>query len=485
MTTSRRLAAVPDRPGRVVLYVRVSALMGRGGEDFHSPDVQVSAMRRATTGMREVGVVDDDIDVTGTHFSRRGIDRIRAMAESRQIDAIAVYDVSRFGRNVLESLLFLRELSQLGVTIISACEHIDTSTPAGEMMLINLLNIAQYRAREIGRNWSATIARRAERGRHHGRVPTGYRRGANGQLEPDPILGPVMAQVFRDYADGAPVRELRRRLQAAAGNPKLATTTLKNMLANRTYRGIVHSRGVGGIVETLDAHEPLVDEVTWQRAQARIAADRKVHPRILHAKYSLSGLGRCELCEGHTNIRPHKRGPGIFCRGQFECVSPCSGCGHMRLAVVEEAVLNKVRRRIELLQGNVAARAAHLAKAARAGADVETLRREIEATRKAKARATQRWAREQMDDRTYEDAMAELQAAEDQMVESLAEAQTTVETVSPEQVVSLAEKLLELWPEMDGGQRNRALREVLVAVRIAPAAYYRQPADERVEVDFR
>ncbi|TDC33107.1 recombinase family protein [Micromonospora sp. KC213] len=481
---SRPLASVPDRPGRVLLYARVSALMGRGGDDFHSPDVQVSAMRRATVGMREVGVVQD-IDVSGTHFAREGIDRIRAMAEARQIDAIAVYDVSRFGRNVLESLLFLRELSQLGVTIISACEHIDTSTPAGEMMLINLLNIAQYRSREIGRGWSATIARRAERGRHHGRVPAGYQRGPSGQLVPDPVLGPVVAQVFRDYAAGALVRELRRRLQVATGNPKLATNSMKRMLANRTYLGIVHSRGAGGVVETPNAHDPLVDDVTWRRVQDRIAADRKVHPRVLSAKYSLSGLGRCDVCKGHTNIRPHRTGPGIYCRGQFESTSPCSGCGHLRLVDVEDAVVAAVRRRIEQLRGNVAARAAHIAKAARAGADAETLRREIDATRKAKARTTQRWAREQMDDRTYEDTMADLQAAEDQLLATLAQARTTADTPPPDQVVSLAEKLIELWPHMDGGQRNRALRDVLVKVWIRPAAYYRQPAAGRVEVEWR
>lgn len=479
----RKLAAVPDRPTRVLLYVRVSALMGRGGDDFHSPDVQTSAMRRATTGMREVGVVED-IDVSGTHFSRDGIDRVRQMARDGQIDAIAVYDVSRFGRDVLESLLVLRELSQAGVTIISACEHIDTSTPAGEMMLINLLNIAQYRAKEIGRAWSGTIARRAEQGRHHGRPPTGYRRGADGRLEPDPLLGPVIAAAFRDYAAGGGVREIRRRIQAASGIT-LAANTFKLMLTNRTYLGVVHTRGPNGTVETPGAHPPLTDEVTWLRVQARVEADRRVHPRVQDARYSLSGIGRCGVCEGHTNIRPHQRGPGIFCRRRFEMVGPCTGCGHLRLDAVEDAVLEQVRARIELLRGDVAARQAHLARSVRAVTDADAIQREIDATRKAMARTTARWAREQMDDRTYEDAMAELRGAETQLVENLANAQAVVETAAPELVVSLGEKLLDLWPEMDGGQRNRALRQVLITVTIRPAEYYRQPASTRVDVQWR
>ncbi|MEU8186060.1 recombinase family protein [Micromonospora carbonacea] len=483
MSRRRQLAAVPDRPTRVVLYVRVSALMGRGGDDFHSPDVQTSAMRRATTGMREVDVVQD-IDVTGRHFVRDGIDRVREMAKAGQIDAIAVYDISRFGRDVLESLLVLRELAESGVTIISACEHIDTSTPAGEMMLINMLNLAQYRAREIGRAWSASIARRAEQGRHHGRPPTGYRRGPDGHLEPDPLLGPLMTQAFHDYAAGTNVRELRRRIQVAAGIV-LATTTMKNLLANRTFLGIVHNRGPAGLVETPGAHPPLVDEETFARVQARIAADRQVHPRIHEPRYSLSGIGRCDVCKGNTNIRPHRRGPVAFCRGKYELTSPCSGCGSMLLVSVESALLEQVRARVELLRGDVTARKAHLARATRAGIDAEVLQREIDATRRAMARTTQRWAREQLDDRTYEDTMVELRAAEAQLVQNLAGTRAVVETAAPELVVSLGEKLLALWPEMNGAQRNRALRQVLVTVTLRPSTRYRQPAEERVDVQWR
>lgn len=482
MPPQRKLAAVPDRPTRALLYVRVSALMGRGGDDFHSPDVQTSAMRRAITGMREVGVIED-IDVSGTHFSREGIDKVRAMARDGQIDAIAVYDVSRFGRDVLESLLVLRELAQSGVTIISACEHIDTSTPAGEMMLINLLNLAQYRAREIGRAWSATIARRAEQGRHHGRPPTGYRRADDGRLEPDPLLGPVIAEAFRAYAAGAGVRDIRRRIQDAAGLA-MAATTLKKLLANPTYLGIVHSRGPGGTVETPDAHLPLVDADTWQQVQERIATDRLVHPRVQDARYSLSGIGRCGACEGHTNIRPHRQGPGIFCRNQFEMTSSCAGCGHLRLVAVEDAVLDQVRDRVRLLREDAPARRAHLARAAKATVDADALEREIEATRRAMARTTERWAREQLDDRTYDDTMADLRATEERLTASLTSAKSVVK-VAPELLLPLAEKVVALWPEMDGGQRNRALRQILVTVTIRPAAYYREPASRRVEVEWR
>lgn len=483
---SRHLAAVAERPARVVLYVRVSALMGRGGDDFHSPDVQLAAMRRATAGMREVAVIDDDIDVSGRSFTRDGIARIRELAESGRIDALAVYNLSRFGRNVLESLQFLNWLADRGVTVLSATESVDTSTPSGRWMLTTMLGIAEMRSDEIGVEWSNAIAARARAGKHHGRPPTGYVRGDDGRLVPHPILGPAISAAFGDYAEDAGVRAIRRRIQAAAGLA-LATSTLKRLLANRTYLGIVHVGPRGAGVEVPGAHPPLVDDVTWRRVQDRMARDRRIPAKLLAPKYALSGIGRCGVCEGPTNHRPEGRTATvrIFCRRQWEMVSPCPGCGRAAAHAVEDAVLDRVREHIALLRGDVGAQAAVLARATRAGIDAGSVRTELDATRRAMARATERWAREQMNDRTYEDTMAGLRAAEERLAETLRGLQRTVDAPKPGELVALGEKLLKLWPSMDGTQRNRALRDLVETVTIRPATRYRQPVSERIDVRFR
>lgn len=275
------LSAVPDQPSRVVLYRRVSALMGRDGDDFHSPDVQAAAMRRATTGMHEVAVIDD-IDVSGTHFNRDGIERVRALARSRQIDAVAVYDVSRFGRDVLESLLVLRELSQFGVTIISASERIDTSTPSGEWMLTNLLAIAQMRAKEIGRGWSGAIAARAESGRHHGR-PLGYTR-VDKQLVPDPVLGPAITEVFRRYAAGDPIGEITAYLAALRGQP-MHTANVKKLLRSPVYLGKVVT---GDQVQLAEAYRNDRSGLRIYMGELYAAAQEDLHdfpPRLLYTQF--------------------------------------------------------------------------------------------------------------------------------------------------------------------------------------------------------
>jgi site-specific DNA recombinase len=484
---SRHLAAVPDRPGRVVLYVRVSALTGRGGDEFHSPEIQVGAMRRMTAGMREVAVIDDDIDVSGRSFDRDGVARIRALAEARQIDVLAVYNLARFGRNTIEGLQFLNWLADHDVTILSASEHVDTSTPSGRWMLTNLLAMAEMRSDEIGVEWGKTIHYRAQAGKHHGRPPTGYVRGDGGILVEDlPTIGPAVRQFFTGYADGKPLRVLRRRLQAATGLA-IAQKTAKNILANTAYRGTVHvgAHGPAGFVETKNAHVALVDERTWRKVQARVAADRRTPPRLVDPKYPLSGIGRCGSCEGRTNHRPHGEVTRIFCAAQMELGKPCKGCGASNVAEVERVMLERIKQHIARLKGDVGALAAQVSKANRAVIDAATVGDEVDAIRRAKARLMARWAREQLDDQAYEGAMASLVADEERLQATLGGLQEVVDAPEPGKLVALGEKLLELWPRMDGGQRNRALRDLVKSVTIMPSQGYRQPMDERVTVQWR
>lgn len=480
---------MPDQPGRAVLYVRVSALMGRGGDTFLSPDIQLGGMRRALPlhGLREVGVVDDDLDVSGTTFERAGLDKVRAMAEARQFDVLVCYDTSRFGRDVLESLLFLRDLAATGVHIIAVAEAVDTSTDHGMSMLINMLNVAQMRVREIGRGWRQTIAVRAAAGKHHGKLPSGYRRGDDGRLVPDPsTAGPVRA-AFDGYAAGNPVRQVRRRLCDQLGT-HITESGFKRLLANEAYRGTVRA----GQVRTEHAHDPLIDPDTWQRVQRRIARDRITPSRVLEARYWITGLGRCGRCEGPTGVTPMRRpggqprGHGVFCRDQRQGRGRCAGCGMLTLSYVEREVLRRVGAYVRLLRGDISAQQARLARAAQAGTDAATLQRQLGQTRAAMVRLTTRWAREERpDEAMYEAAIAELRADETRLACQLLQVQDIAAGPPPEKVANLAEELLRLWPQMQPAEQNQLLKQLVARIVVAPAEYHAQPAHERIEINWQ
>jgi site-specific DNA recombinase len=482
--SQRHLAAVPEQPRRVALYVRVSALMGRGGDDFHSPDVQTNAMRRLTAGLQEVDVIED-IDQTGRTFSRDGIDKIRKLAEAHAIDAVAVYNVSRLGRNVLESLKFLTWLAERGVTILSATEHIDTGTPSGRWMLTNMLAIAEMRSDEISGEWARTIHHRAAAGKPHGKPATGYVRGPDGRFAVDPFTGPAIRAAFIDYAAGAGARQIRLSVRAATGL-EIDPSTLKRILRNRTYLGIARVRGQLGLVEVPGAHEPLVDEVTWQRVQARVAADRKIAPALKAAKYPLSGLCQCAACGlgcAHRKGRT-KGGVAIACARQYQSLEHCTGCGMMSAADVEAYVLHRVAAYVAELKTDSTVQAAVEARTRRAGINAKAVQGELSATRKAMSRSTERWARGQLDDRTYDDTMTSLRQTEADLAVSLASLEQAAERPPPKKVAMLGERLLKLYPRMNAEQRNRALKDLVEKIVLRPAARYREPAHLRAEIHW-
>jgi DNA invertase Pin-like site-specific DNA recombinase len=456
--------------------------MGRSGDDFHSPAVQLSAMRRAASlaGLREVGEPVEDLDQTGTHFSREGIDRIRALVEAGRIDAIAVYDVSRLGRNVLESLQFLKWIDDRGVVIVSACENIDTSTPAGELMLVNMLAVAQYRAREIGRGWAAAIARRAERGQHHGR-PLGYAHGRRG-LVPDPLLGPVVAKAWSDFAAGVKISKICKEVADARGRP-VHPANLKRIFRRPVYLGHVTTRT--GEIITRDAHPPLVDERTFELAQLRLVRDAGLPPRVKEVTWSLVGLVYCP--GGHRLQRRPTRYRGEPVDRLMCGLSPprgiggtCAGVGTPRLDAIEAEVLRRVRQYLAFLRTDDAGRAAQLARRHTARADARLLRRRLTQVTDAIARLSKERALRELSDDEYHQPVAELREEATSLRVRLRDLADADREPDPHQAATAAEALLDAWPAMDYDQRNRVLRQLIRRVTIRPAAHWREPEADRI-----
>ena len=372
MTSPRRLTTVPQPSGqRAVAYLRVSAVMGR-------------------RGLVEVDVIRD-IDVSGRHFNREGLNRVLAMARARQVDVVALYDLSRLGRNTGESLRVITELRAMGVSIASTVEQID-DTPEGQFMLGQFLGMAQLYSDQLGRRWSENARWRAEQGRYHGsRPPLGYLLVPGKGLEPDPVLGPRIVDVFTRYAAGARMADIVAAFNRARPPGEASSAhVLKRALRNPVYVGRVRLHGL----EHAGVHEPLVDAALWGRVQQRLEQDRTVPPRRLAVAYSLTGLVVCDGCGYRLTMAAPGRaraargdGPRAECNRHarfHDC--PSAGVGRPAVADIEQAVLDLVRARAAALRLDPAVRASRAAGKARAAADVRRLTRDLEETRTARGR---------------------------------------------------------------------------------------------------
>lgn len=515
----RSVSDTPGPPGRAVLYVRVSAVMGRAGEEFLSPDMQEANGRRLcdSRGLREVAVIPD-LDQSGRTFDREGLDRIRAMAEARQFEVLVVNDLTRLGRNAGEAMQFIAWLRDHGVSVASTKENVEDESPTGKLNTGLMLLIAEMYSDQIGEKWREVIEVRAHAGKPHGRASVGYLREVDEDAPPgkwgrrpsrivvDPILGPIMAGIFRDYAAGQPISKLARRLAVAGRSSDL--TTLRRALRNPTYLGKVvlwragrtpknkHKRpraAAQAAVVTDGLHPALVDEATFAKVQRRLAVDSKTpERRHLAMEWSLAGLAACHHCEfplqlhhGRIGREPEKV-DRVLCGSKRRKNTPaCDGCGTPHLDRVEAAVLEQLARWAAELRTTPALRERHQAHVVAVETQRQALDRELADSKHAQAKLVAGWSAGKVPDDAYETNIAELLATEEAIRERLAELGDEEPPVDLAVAVRLVDEVLGLWPHAQPVERRILLASVIRRVRVRRADRWREPVADRVNVEFR
>ncbi|GHG30973.1 recombinase family protein [Streptomyces filamentosus] len=246
-TAPLRLRPVEEQPAaagrrkRGLIYVRVS----KARADMISPELQVGhALTLARS--ENIDVVAEpimDLGESGREFEERRIEEIKQMARDQQFDVLILWIWSRFGRNLRESLQHLDALMDYGVEVRAAKEDFDGKTTIGRFAIAQMLNIAELESNQKADSWRDTFERRRNKGLpHSNRGRFGYYRCEtcpkwefghkletcpkcrNGILKVDPVTGPVLARLYRDYAAGVSVRRLlvdlnRQGIRTFTGKP--------------------------------------------------------------------------------------------------------------------------------------------------------------------------------------------------------------------------------------------------------------------------
>jgi putative DNA-invertase from lambdoid prophage Rac len=109
---------------RVGLYARVST------QDQQTLPLQLRALR---TYVKQRGwrIVQQIQDVGSGASERPQRDQLLHAARRRELDAILVWRLDRWGRSLPYLVLTLKELAELGVGFVSLTEALDLTTPTG------------------------------------------------------------------------------------------------------------------------------------------------------------------------------------------------------------------------------------------------------------------------------------------------------------------------------------------------------------------
>ena len=193
------------------LYRRLSLLDGGYGKESESLENQEMLIRDYLLKHSEIELADiyTDNGETGTDFERSGFNRLMDDIRSRKINCVIVKDLSRFGRNYLETEEYIEKIFPfLGIRFIAVLDNVDTFSPdcrPNDVMrsMKNLMNEAYSRdlSSKIG---AAFDAKRANGEMLYRIVPYGYKKSGDPK-HPYIIDEPAAQNIrmfFEMYADG-------------------------------------------------------------------------------------------------------------------------------------------------------------------------------------------------------------------------------------------------------------------------------------------
>ncbi len=150
------------REMKVGIYTRVST------HEQQTLPMQ-SKQLRAYARKRGWSVATEIRDVASGASARPLREELMKAARRREIDAVLVWRLDRWGRSMADLVLTLKELTDLGVGFVSLTEALDLTTPTGRAMAGMLAVFAEFERELIGERIRAGLAHARGEGRELGR----------------------------------------------------------------------------------------------------------------------------------------------------------------------------------------------------------------------------------------------------------------------------------------------------------------------------
>ena len=161
-----------------------------------------------------------------------------------KINMVITKSISRFARNTLDCLKYIRQLKDRNIPVFFEKENINTMDSKGEVLLTIMASLAQQESQSLSQNVKLGLQYRYQQGLvqvNHNRF-LGYTKDEEGQLIIEPEGAEVVKRIYREYLEGASLAQIGKSLEAdgiltAAGKAKWRPETLKKILRNEKYIG--------------------------------------------------------------------------------------------------------------------------------------------------------------------------------------------------------------------------------------------------------
>ena len=344
----------------------------------------------------ELADVYADVSFSGTNFERPEFERMMQDIRSGKIDTVITKDLSRLGRNYIDSGTYIERIFPLfHVRYIAVNDDFDTNREGTDlaMPLKNIIN--EWYVRDLSNKMHASYQTMWKKGAYiYGRPPYGYRKDNTvKKLVVDEQTASVVKRIFEMYLDGMTYSEIARELQSEGivsppkyryleqGNLEKADKArdwyhlhVKTILTNRHYAGdSVHATREGGFnnpdkdrrvseehwIIIPDTHEPLVSREMFAEVQEKIKRQvQNIHARNAALEHEKTPenffLGKCicACCRKNIGVVRSNSGSNYF---YYRCTTTpfnrhmrCTAHGKIKYQEFHDAVFQVIQSHMKL-----------------------------------------------------------------------------------------------------------------------------------------
>lgn len=352
---------------RVAAYCRVSS---NSSDQLNSYATQIRVYTKMINSREdwEIAEIFADEGLSGTaSWNRDEFLRMIKLCELGQIDIIITKSVSRFARNIKESLQYVRELKVYGVGVIFEKEGINTKSMGDEMLLSVFSALAQEESVSISQNIRFSISKRMEDGSFvDSNAPYGFRL-VDKKLVEYPPEADIVRRIYKMYLDGFSTTEIAREMMSdntptKSGKEKWRSNRIAYILGNERYVGDslfqktarsatvpfkqTKNRGQEDSFYASGTHEGIIDRDTFDAVQLLKASRNERFAKTTELNsYPLSHRIQCSECGAIFRRRIRNGGIIWGCSKHIEDKHNCDSHYYTEAQIYDRflAIVNKLR----------------------------------------------------------------------------------------------------------------------------------------------
>ncbi len=238
-----------------------------------------------------------DPGVTGTRADqRKEFQRLLADCRLGLVKKIMCKSISRFARNTVDALKYIRELKELGIGIYFETQNIDTMTGGGDILITILAAIAEQESRNMSENIKWAFQKKFQEGEVHLVTSTflGYDRDKDKNIIINEEQAKIVRRIYREFLCGYACSAIAKGLMddgipTPTGKTFWRGKVIESILTNEKYYGSAYlgktyKRDVlskerverDEVYYVENSHPAIIPKDTWDLAQLEMQRRREM-----------------------------------------------------------------------------------------------------------------------------------------------------------------------------------------------------------------